>query len=125
MITHDLPLKIKATEKTPLFEYSPKEGYFSIVGASIPDNTGDYYKPIFIWAQEYVQNKDKNIKLYINLDLEYFSTQSIVFLIKILKLFQVFNQISINWYYDGEEMLECGQDLSSIINIPFNFISKI
>lgn len=124
MLYHNIPLKIKATDKTPQFEYSPKSGIFSIVGVSIPERPEIYYVPIIKWVQEYVMQQNKDSYLIIKLDLDYFSTQSLMYLVKILKPFQPFNNIIINWYYEDEDLLECGQELATMIKIPFNFICK-
>ena len=66
----------------------------------------------------------------VDLKLEYFNTSSSKNLLEVLKIIKQINlsgkEIEINWMFDeeDEEMLEAGQDFSSIINHPFNFIAN-
>ncbi len=118
---YKIPLKINRTDETPLLEWSPKSFTFDIIGISVPKNAKLFYEPILEWIEGYVE--DIKNKIIINIDLDYFSTQSLVWLIKILKKFEKIESI-VNWSWDEENIKECGEDISTIINIKFNLIQK-
>lgn len=117
----DIPLRIKATERTPLLEYLPKEGVFNMVGVSVPDNAKDFYDPILKWVDEYVKEKP-NKDLLININLDYFSIQSASLLLRILKLFDKLENVRVNWYFDDSDTEEIGWDLAGMVKMEFNYI---
>lgn len=117
----DIPLRIKATERTPLLEYLPKEGVFNMIGVSVPDNAKDFYDPILKWVDEYVKEKP-NKDLLININLDYFSIQSASLLLRILKLFDKLNNVKVNWYFDDADTEEIGRDLAGMVKMEFNYI---
>jgi len=119
----DLPLKIKATEKTPLLEYNPKDRTFSVIGVSVPEDAKMFYDPILLWVSTYVKSNREG-GLTININLEYFSTKSSLILLKILKQFETIPNVSVNWYYDDSESKEIGDDFSTMVNLIFNLIGK-
>jgi len=82
----NVPIRIKATERTPLMEYLPKELTFNMIGVSVPDDAKSFYAPVLTWIESYIKNNTTE-KLTINIDLDYFSIQSASILLKILKLF--------------------------------------
>jgi len=119
---YNIPLRVKATDKTPSFEYIPKQGTFNIKGVSIPVDAKAFYNPIFDWLSGFVEVQDPNSYLIINISLDYFSPSSIMHLIKIFKKLEKFDNASINWYYEDDELLEAGTELSTILHIKFNMI---
>ena len=120
---YNIGLKIKATDRTPFFEYKPKEGIFNMIGVSVPDDAMKFYEPILKWVTGYI-GLNKSEPITVNIDLEYFSIQSSKALLKILKDFSTLPNVTINWYYDDPDIEEVGQDLSFIVGIDFNLIDK-
>ena len=114
--------------KTPLINFDASSGNFDLKGKSIPENSVLFYKPLFEWLDNYVQNP--NAKTTLNIQLDYFNTSSSKC---IVDLFKKLEQIAknakgeavINWLYDDQDddMLEAGEDYKSIIKIPFNLVS--
>lgn len=43
----------KDTPKTPLIQMEYESGYFLISGRSIPENSIEFYRPLFEWLDEY------------------------------------------------------------------------
>lgn len=118
-------LRIPATKNSPEVLLSP-EGVIRIKGRSTPENMFDFFKPVEDWVNEYI--KFPADVTCIDMNLEYFNSATTKLLIQ---LFQKLSRVQlnnkkfiVNWYYeDGDEdILERGEYISSVLNIPFNFI---
>lgn len=128
------PLYIEPSEFTPRVFFDPENSVFEISGFSRPENTVGFYKPLLKWLADYEENvlaKNTNFSksnLVLNLKLTYFNSASSKFLMDILMVFMRFhskgNAVEINWYYeeDDDEIFESGEEISEMINFPFNFI---
>lgn len=121
---YNMPLKVNATDKTPSFEYIPKSGTFHVIGVSVPKDAKSFYDPIIEWVDGFCSVQKTDSRFIINIDLDYFSASSIVKLIVILKKLSRFDRSVINWIYEDDELLEAGEDLSTMINLQFNMIRK-
>ena len=121
---YNIPLRVNATDKTPSFEYIPKSGTFHVIGVSVPKDAKIFYDPIIEWVDGFCKTQPLESYFIINIDLDYFSASSIVKLIVILKKLSKFDKSIINWIYEDDELLEAGDDLSTMINLKFNMIKK-
>ena len=115
---------IEETIDTPLVVLNFSEGSMKITGKSIPENATNFYNPILNAIDKYKEAPAE--KTLVEFHLEYFNTSSSKYLLDILRQLQVIytegNNVEINWYHDedDDEILEIGEDFSSIVNIPFN-----
>jgi hypothetical protein len=101
-------------------------GSIKIKGRSIHENVAEFFEPVEIWIEAYIQ--DPADLTSVDVMLEYFNSASArVF----INLFQAITQVSLknkkfvfNWYYeDGDEdILERGEYFASVLNVPVNFI---
>jgi hypothetical protein len=111
---------LEETAKTPKLSFNSQAGKFLMAGRSIPENSIEFYKPLFEWLDDYV--KHPATKTMFDIKLEYFNTSSSKCLVEIFRrLEQIKNQdIIINWFYeeDDEDMQESGEDFKEIIDIP-------
>ena len=114
--------------KTPFISFDAVGGNFELKGKSIPENSVVFYKPLFEWLENYIENPASHTTL--NIQLDYFNTSSskcIVDLFKKLEQIQKNGKglATINWMHNEEDddMLEAGEDYRSIIKIPFNIVS--
>jgi hypothetical protein len=117
-------ISIQSTAKTPQVELDASTGKLELRGRSIPENSIEFYTPIFEWIDEYSRNSGKKTELHIQ--LEYFNTSSSKCLLDVFKKLQNIQQqgkseVTVRWYYeeDDEDMLEAGEDYAAIIRIPF------
>lgn len=114
------------TSKTPQIECEPESGSFRISGRSIPENSIEFYKPLFDWLDEYVTEPMEKTEM--NVQLEYFNTSSSKCLVEVFRRLEKIKKdgkdVVINWYYeeDDEDMEESGEDFKEIISIPINMI---
>ena len=114
--------------KTPFIEFNPQSGHFTMRGKSIPENTVQFYKPLFEWLNEYVQSPFKTTTVDIQMD--YFNTSSAKIFADLFHALEKLQEsgksnVTINWQYNEEDddMLEAGEDYKSITKVGFNLVS--
>jgi hypothetical protein len=119
-------IAIESTPKTPAVNFDFNTGIFELKGRSIPENSIEFYKPIFESLDQYCTVPRPTTT--VNIQLEYFNTSSSKCILDVFKRLETIhksgNQLIINWYYeqDDEDMLEAGEDYQAIINVPFKMI---
>jgi hypothetical protein len=112
---------LEGTNKTPQLDFNSNEGRFLIAGRSIPENSIEFYKPLFEWLDNYVNQAKSNTIL--DVKLEYFNTSSSKCLVEIFRKLEALQQkndnVLINWFYeeDDEDMQESGEDFQEIIDV--------
>lgn len=131
-------LYISPTQTTPEISLSPGENIYFIRGNSSPEDVRALYYPVIEWVKDLtsaiingnsLQYSIDN-PLVLTIDLEYFNSSSAKF------LFDIFNElkqlkptgipVKIEWYHDKEDldMLDAGNDISSLVGMEFHFIQK-
>jgi hypothetical protein len=114
-------IKREPTKRTPWINLEP--GKIFIMGRSIPENPGEFYRPVHNWIDSYAQNYTGNSK--IDFGFEYINTSSIKWIFTILKELSELKELSQNakvtWYYEfgDEDMCELGFILRSLVDCPF------
>jgi len=109
------------TKSTPWIILEP--GKIFIMGRSIPENPGEFYRPVHEWVSQYANNNE--IKSKIELGFEYINTSSTKWIFTILRELSEMKEISdnakITWYYEqgDEDMCELGFILRSLVDCPF------
>jgi hypothetical protein len=117
-------MQIEGTKNTPGIHIT--EGIFEIKGRSIPEDAFDFYSPLLHEVQSYMENPNKKTELIFH--LEYINSGSKKYITNILARFNDFylngHEVVIYWHfdYDDESMQELGNDLRSMIQIPFHII---
>jgi hypothetical protein len=118
-------LKIVSTKCTPEISFSP-DGMIIIRGRSMVENMAGFFKQINEWIDKYICNPAE--VTCVDLYLDYLPTPTLKFYISLLnKIASILLQnkkLNVNWFYDegDEDILEKGKKISTILNIPFNFI---
>jgi len=109
----------------PTARFNSKEGVLSLEGRSLLESAEEVFDKMNKWFEEYVQNPQPETVL--NISLEYFNSSTAKALIRFLiisKKLENKSELTINFYYDDENVFEYGRDFSDVIGIPFNFIEK-
>ena len=124
------PLNITGTEDTPEVSYDPETLVLSIKGSSFPENTYNFYQPIFSWLTEFLEQSDFR-KLEIHLDLNYYNSSSSKVFMNLFHLLETHfdsgKNLMINWYYDPDDQdsMEEGEDFGiGLEALPFNLVPK-
>ena len=109
--------------KTPSVTFGAS-GALEIKGKSIPENSLEFYKPIFEWLDNYSQSPAPETILKVA--LEYFNTSSSKCLLDIFRRLETINlsgksTVKVSWFYetDDEDMMEAGEDYQALVKIPF------
>lgn len=109
------------TKRTPRIILEP--GRIFILGRSIPENPGEFYRPVYDWINRYVR-VDGN-RTFIELGFEYINTSSTKWIYNIIKeiarMKNLEKNVKIIWYYDrgDDDMCELGFILRSLVDCPF------
>ena len=117
-------MHIEGTRTTPSIDI--KNGVFEIKGRSIPEDAFEFYSPLLRELSVYIEDPDS--KTEIRFHLEYINSGSkkyiTNFLAKLNEFYLSGQEVLIYWHfdYDDESMQELGNDLRSMIQIPFHIV---
>lgn len=112
-----------AKEYTPRVLLDASKGLIEISGKSFPEDAARFYKPILRWIDEYLTSP--NEITYLNFSFNYYNTSSAKKILELIKKLSKLNEapykIEITWCYEegDEDMLNAGNDYSSVVDIPF------
>lgn len=122
-------LEINASAETPEVMFDKSSGVLRISGRSLPEDAFSFYQPIIDWTEAYLRaNPIQQIEL--NFQLDYFNSSSGRYLLELLSKLEAHGKaslIKINWFAeeDDELMIEKGNELKSLIKLPFEVITTI
>ncbi len=115
---------IDPTDKSPAVILDKDKGLIEFSGRSLMEDSEKFYKPLVDWLQEYIENPKPNT--VVNFKFEYFNTSCSKWLITITKLLKnIFKKdpnATFNWYYEDEDVLEYGEVIRDLVDIPMNMI---
>lgn len=121
-------IQLVGTDRTPKIDFNSETGILEISGRSIPENSITFYKPLFDWLDNYVEQPQKYTK--IEFKLEYFNTSSSKCILDMLRKLERLPEEGfstlVKWYYDDgdEDMEESGNDFKSLINLEIELVMK-
>ena len=116
------------TEKTPYINFDYQNGLIELRGKSIPENSIEFYQPLWKWIENLANEPPPEIT--VNIEFDYVNSSSLKCLIGLFKKLKDLKDknentnIKINWYYDAEDedMLDTGQECEESAGLPFNMI---
>ncbi len=115
---------IEGNDKIPTVILDKDKGLIQIEGRSLIEDSEKFYMPIVEWIIEYI--KDPKPDTVVNFKLEYFNTSCSKWLITITKqlrkLYEKAPNTTINWYYEDEDVLEYGEVIRELVDVPMNMI---
>ena len=115
---------IEPSKRTPWILMEP--GRIFIMGRSIPENPGDFYRPVHEWVSKYARDNTGNS--IIDLGFEYINTSSTKWIYTILKELSEMKSFShrtrIKWYYEtgDDDLSELGLIMKSLVDCPFSIV---
>ena len=121
-------LEIPNTAKTPQISLNPN-GHLLIAGRSIPENSIEFYRSTMEWLVEYARQPQPVTE--VEMHFEYFNTSSSKCILDIFKHLAKIHEmpgkeVKVKWFFfqEDEDMFESGNDYSTIVKIPFEFIAS-
>ena len=114
---------IEATQNTPVIDFDLKKGVLDISGRSIPENSIEFYNPLFSALDSYLDHPSD--KTNINIQLEYYNSSSSSCLLSVFKKLEKLNKqngkVSVNWIYEenDEDILAAGKNFQGMVDLPF------
>lgn len=129
-------LYIEPTEFTPKIVFDVKNRKFELIGISRPEDVIAFYESLIYKVEKYInkiledETEFTNFNFNLKFDLTYMNSASSKYILQILdhfkKLFDRDAKINVEWYYDDidDQIFEDGEDLSDVIKIPFNLITR-
>ena len=112
----------------PSLEFIEDEGRLKIWGRSIATEArADFWQPLIDKLEEYLEDPRD---MAVTIDLDYFATSSaksllVVFNLLADKAIIKNRKVIIKWIYEDEDMLEAGEDYSSMVSkLEWKFIEK-
>ncbi|MGM0502814.1 MAG: DUF1987 domain-containing protein [Bacillota bacterium] len=123
-------LFIESTKSSPEIDFDPEINVLEIKGESYPEDSFEFYEPVFEWLEEYVEQLEENEEVRVEVSLSYLntsSTKSIMFILDTLEEAYLEGVgVKINWYYaeDNELSYEMAEDFMDYLELPFELIEK-
>jgi len=121
---------IEATANTPTIKFDLKNGELNISGRSIPENSIEFYNPLFEALDKYLADPNPKNATILNIQLEYYNSSSSACLLSVFKKLEKFNKgkgspVTINWIYEenDEDILAAGKNFEGMVDLPFKMIS--
>ena len=118
-------LILDRTEDTPQISFASDSGVFEIAGRSLPEDAYSFYRPVNEWLEKYAstpQGGDVSVKIH----LDYFNSSSGRYLLEMFAIMQNSKTVifSIEWFADSDDelMIEKGEELKSLVQLPFEVV---
>ncbi|NQU64513.1 MAG: DUF1987 domain-containing protein [SAR324 cluster bacterium] len=123
-------LLIEPTKYTPKIFFDAVNHRLEIKGETYPENTAEFYAPVFKWLEEYLaQLQDDAVT--INIEINYFNSSSSKVLMDMFDMFETVviagKSLTLNWIYDreNESVLEYGQEFQEDLEVlKLNLVEK-
>ena len=123
-------LGIIATKSSPEINFNAQSNTLSIAGESYPENTAQFYEPVFEWLEAYLNQLNEQPVIF-NMELIYFNSSSSKVLMDIFDILEEASDdgknITLNWIYDEENdaALEYGEEFAEDVEtLTFNLVEK-
>ncbi len=123
-------LNIESTKFTPEIKFHPDSNTLELKGRSYPENTAEFYEPVLMWLEDYVEAPD-DVEISVNVELTYFNSSSSKVLMNIFDMLDEAakkgKKVMVNWIFDEEDetIMEYGEEfLEDIEYLAFNLIAK-
>ncbi len=121
------PIHLIPSEDEPEIILDKAKNILKFSGTSIPEDPEKLFRPVMNWVNQYVKSPNPETKL--EFMMEYYNSSTARFFVEMLEKFEELNDktrsVSIIWKCrkDDVVMVERGEDLQAIIDIPFQFIN--
>ncbi|AFG38736.1 biofilm regulation phosphoprotein SiaC [Spirochaeta africana] len=119
-------LHIEPTKSSPEITFDPGSGILRIQGQSYPENSFQFFEPVFAWLQQYLAQLAGPCTVQLNLD--YLNTSSSKCLMDFIDLmedaYSEGKQVRIEWLYDpdNDSSIELAEEFKEDLSLPFDIL---
>jgi hypothetical protein len=121
-------IRIEKTNNTPSIYIDEANMLCRIEGSSFPEDAYEVYQHVLDWLSRVGENIDSELVVEFDYDfLNSISHKKVWQILHELKqLYKIGKQVKVLWYYDenDEDIMEAGEDLAELMNIPFELIAR-
>lgn len=121
-------IRIEKTNNTPSIYIDKSNVLCRIEGSSFPEDAYEVYQHVLDWLAKMGDNFDSELRIEFDYDfLNSISHKKVWQIINELqKYYKKGKKVKVVWYYDknDEEIMESGQDLKELMNLPFELCVK-
>lgn len=121
-------IRIEKTNNTPSIFIDQANMLCRIEGSSFPEDAYEVYQHVLDWLSRV--GDDIDTELVVEFDYDFLNSISHKKVWQILhelkQLYKMGKQVKVVWYYDenDEDIMEAGEDLAELMNIPFELIPR-
>ncbi|MBN2756819.1 MAG: DUF1987 domain-containing protein [Bacteroidales bacterium] len=121
-------IRIEKTNNTPSVYIDEANMLCRIEGSSYPEDAHEVYQHVLDWLDRIQYNTDA--QLVVEFDYDFLNSISHKKVWQILHSLKQFHNngkaVKVVWYYEenDEDIMEAGEDLAELMNIPFELIEK-
>jgi hypothetical protein len=119
-------INIEPTSSSPKVFFDEKTNVFLIEGESYPENSFDFYKPVFNWFDEVFPTLDS---MELHLKISYMNSSSVKCILDIMTIleeaYETGKNCKIKWFYEPENSrsLELAEDFKEDLELPFEVLT--
>lgn len=121
-------IRIEKTNNTPSIYIDQANMLCRIEGSSFPEDAYEVYQHVLDWLNRIGENIDSELVVEFDYDfLNSISHKKVWQILHELKqLHKLGKDVKVMWYYDenDEDIMEAGEDLAELMNIPFELIAR-
>ena len=120
-------IRLAATKSTPTvvatIDPNTSQGFLEMRGDSYPENSFEFFTPIFNWVEELLSQSDATLRM--ELHLLYLNTSSVKAMMDVFDLLEDAHEegkkVSVAWYYDhdNERIAELAEEFKEDCSFPF------
>jgi hypothetical protein len=121
-------LIITENRTTPSVNFDPEKHTLEITGRSFPEDARTFYKPVFDWLEEYLNNPPPSLTVKFN--MYYLSSSSLIsiknILLKIKEFIPKGTRLSILWHFDpdDDDIIRAGEDYVKLTGLHMEFVEN-
>ncbi|MFP4461144.1 MAG: DUF1987 domain-containing protein [Thermotogota bacterium] len=119
-------LHIDQTPSSPEVTFDVKQEIFKIEGESYPENSFEFYKPVFKWFDDVFPTIKQMV---LHLKISYMNSSSVKCILDIMNILEEAyakgKDCKIKWFYDEENSrsLELAEDFKEDLKLPFEVLT--
>jgi hypothetical protein len=119
-------LNLDATQSTPAITTHWNEGLLVMRGDSYPENSYEFFAPLFAWVRQYLD--DTQTPLQLELHLLYLNTSSVKAMMDIFDLLEEAHEsgrdVTVKWFYDrdNERVAELAEEFKEDCTFSFAIV---